>query len=624
MKPGTHSYEEMEKRVHETEIHLNYCQYFPATEDYLPLALAKKGLNDMTSSEIEGIRASERRAAQIWRLVEQCTQDENLQDLRDGRLDTWLKDAPPPNQSFFASALRARYPQEFGGMTGHNSKPQHRGGLKEAIKGDASAAAANVKPTPKEEGKRQGTSEIDGGVILNLDSGNKDVRTVTNLGNANEKMQSNVSDDQEELPATNQVGHDIYASDSGAASKSDNECNDSSIGEGQSEDDDAINSVQIAADETERNRKTSAIPASHKARILADLSSHDLNSQLRYFHTTKIREEIDRNTPVRCLVCTKEGHMAGSCEFLTCSTCGAVNQHLTQACPNNLKCAKCREQGHDEGHCPYKLKKMPQHEIVCELCQRNGHVEEECELIWRTSGRPWESELTHANIRLSCYECGRSGHLGNSCPSRKPHKAMGTSTWDGNMGQVSIKSTREIKIKGKATQQDPINVDDSDDDQANFFRPKISVPEPVRKGQIRIVTGRRKSPVYKSTRNDRQAYADHRHGPFTTVNESYRNDEARQPYQQYRDSGRGNWRAGDETDYVISHDDPRNNNHRPSDRRSRSPLYRDHVGYAGGSSWQPPRQAPRAEHQDRRPPADAQLYRPMPSAAQNAWTKRRV
>ena len=642
MKPGTRNYEKMKKRVHETEIHLNYCQNFPATEDYLPLALAKKGLNDMTSSNIEGIRASERRAAQIWRLVEQCAQAGNLQDLRDGRLDAWLKDAPPPNQSLFASALQARYPQEFGGVTGDNSKPQHRGGPEEASKGDAGAAAANVKPTPKEEGKRQGTSDVDGRVILILDSGNKDVQIVTNLGNipsdtanddvqlatnlgfANEKTQSNVSDDQEELPATYQVGHDLYASDSGAASNSDTECKDSSIDEGQTEDDDAINSMQIAADETGRNRKTSAIPASHKARILADLSSHDLNSQLRYFHTTKSCEEVDGNTPVRCLVCTKEGHMAGSCEFLTCSTCGAVNQHLTQACPNNSKCAKCREQGHDEGHCPYKLKKMPQPEIVCELCQRNGHVEEECELIWRTSGRPWESELTHVNIRLSCYECGRSGHLGNSCPSRKPRKAMGTSTWDGNMGQVSIKSTREIKIKGKATQQDPISIDDSDDDRANFFRPKISVPEPVRKGQIRIFTGRRESPVYESTRNDRQAYAEHRHGPFPTVNESYRNDEARQPHQQYRDNGRGNWRSGDGTDYVTSHNDPRNNNHRPSERRSRSPLYRDHGSYAGGSSWQPPRPVPRAEHQDRRPPADAQLYRPMPSAAQNAWTKRRV
>lgn len=642
MKPGTHSYEKMKKRIHETKIHLNYSQYFPATEDYLPLALAKKGVNEMNSSNIEGVRGSERRAAQIWKLVEQCTQDGNLQDLKDGRLAAWLKDAPPQNQSFFASALQVRRSPKPAGMTGHN-KPQYSGGRKDTGKSDLGTASASVKPTlmqQDESRERQDTSESGGGVILNLDYGNQDspskiqdedVQIVMNSGNRGEETSDvNGQDVKQKLPATNQVDHDLYASDSDAASDSDTESNDSKIdSEGKSEDDDALiqysNSEQIAVDEAERNTGIIAIPPSHKAPILASLSSHDLNTQLRYFHTTKAREEVDGNTPVRCLVCMKEGHMAGFCEFLTCSTCGAFNQHLTRACPNNAKCAKCREEGHDEGHCPYKLKGMPQHEIVCDLCQRNGHAEEDCELTWRTSGPPWESDLANANVRFSCYECGRSGHLGNDCRSRKPNKSMGTSTWDGNMGQVSIKSTREIKIKGKATQQDPINIDDSDDGQANFFRPKISVPEPVRRGQIRILTGRRESPVYETTRNDGQAYGDHRHDSFTPVNESYRNDEARQQYPQYRDEGRVNWRANDGPSYATGTDHLRyNNNYRSSDRRSRSPQYRDRGSYASGNSRPPLRPAPRAEHQDRRPPVDANIYQPMPSAAHNAWTKRRM
>lgn len=615
----------MKKRVHDAEIHLNYCQYFPVTEDYLPLALAKKGLNELNRSNLDGTAASERRAAQIWLLAEQCTQDGILRDLKDGRLDSCLKDAPPPNQPFFASAL------------------QHDGGPRGVSKGGAGPTSASMKPTPKEEDKsheRQATSESVGAVILNLDYGNqdmpsdiedKDVNPVINSGNREQELPSEVDhqDIKKELLATKQVDDDLDASDSDAASNSDSESSDSNVdSEGQSEDGDAMmqysNSEQIAANEAERNKKTTAVLPSHKARILADLNSHDLNAQLRYFHTTKAQEEVDGMTPVRCLVCAKEGHMAGLCEYLTCSTCGAFNQHATHACPNNPKCGKCREQGHDERSCPYKLKKMPVHEIVCDLCQRNGHIEEDCELIWRTSGRPWESDLAHANVRLSCYECGHSGHLGNDCPSRKPRKSMGTSTWDGNMGPVSIKSTREIKIKGKATQQEPINLDDSDDDRAKFFGPKISVPEPVRKGQIRVITARHDSPIYEPIRNDRHAYADHRHGSFTPVHESYRNDEARQPYQQYRDGGRDNWRADDGPDYATGHKDLRYNNYTPNERRSRSPPYQDHGGYTGSLSRPPPRPARRAKHQDRRPPADANVYRPMPSAAGNAWLRRRM
>lgn len=637
MTPSTRSYEEMKKIVHETEIDLNYCKYFPATEDYLPLAFAKQGLNEMNGSEINGNRASERRAAQIWKLVDQCTQDGILQDLKDGRLAAWLKDVPPPNQSFFASALQAKYPQGPAGIKDHNPEPPYGGRLKEASSGGAGSASPDVKPTPKKEEEsdgHQGTPESDRGVLLNLDYGHhdtdskngvRDIQPITNSGIKDEEWSPNCDerDIKEEMPAINPVGNIIYASDTGTSSNSDSESNGSSMDcEGQSEDGDAMmqysNSDQITADEGVRNQRTIAVQASH-ARVLADLTPYDLNNQLRYFHTTKARNEVDGKTPVRCLVCAEEGHMAGVCELLTCSTCGAFNRHTTQACPKNAKCGKCREQGHDEGQCPYKLKKMSGHEIVCDLCQRSGHTEEDCELIWRTSGRPWESDLAHMNVWLSCYECGHSGHLGNDCASRKPNKPMGTSTWVGHIGPMSIKSTQGIRIKGKATWQDPINLDESDDERANFYRPKISLPEPVRRGQIRIVTGKRETPVYQPSRNGRPAYIDDRHGSFTSIENPCRNDEARQPYQENRDR-----RAVDGSDYATGHDDLRNNNYRSNERASRSPRHADHGSYAGGASWPMPRPAPRAEHQDRRPRADANVYRPMPSAAQNAWARRRL
>lgn len=548
------AYKSAEDELHDAEVDYNYCLYYPLDEEFCPPpgSAARNPIPKGTSTG-DSVR--------MWDMIERCMKEGTLPDLREkGRLAAWLKGAPPSIQS----AVQAKNPEN-----GKYHGPQD-------------------------------TSESDAGVILNLE-----YETQGDLPSYMDNQ--NI----EEPPVMSHGDEDPSAIDSGAASNSDTESNESDV-DSESEDGDAMmqysNSEQQLAPDA---------PPVHRASILADLSSYELNAQLRYFHTTKAREEVDRKIPVRCLVCAKEGHMADWCESLTCSTCGAFNLHMTQACPENAKCGKCREQGHDEGNCPYKLKRMSAHEIVCDLCQRNGHIEEDCELIWRTSGRPWESNLAHANIRLSCYECGHSGHLGNDCPSRKPNKSMGTSTWNCNMGLVSIKSTRDFKIKGKATQQDPIDLDDSGDDRAKFFRPKISAPEPVRKGQIRIVTGRHESPIYEPTSNDRHVYADHRRGSFTPVSGSYRNDEARHPYQPYRDSKSDTRRAGDKP-YSTGHTDFRYNNHGPVERRSRSPLYRDHGGHAGGSSWVPPRPA------DRRPSADANIYRPMPSAAQNAWTRRRM
>lgn len=379
---------------------------------------------------------------------------------------------------------------------------------------------------------------------------------------------------------------------------------------------------QLAVGETTHSQQPIPFPSTQNARILAELSPEDLNAQLRYFHITKDRGGVDQNTPVRCLVCSKQGHMAGACELLTCAGCGAHNQHTTQSCPNSARCKKCREQGHDQSHCPYKLKKLAYHEIICDLCNRNGHTEENCELNWRTSGRPWESDLTRGNVRLSCYECGGSGHLGNDCPTRRPGKSMGTSSWSNSLGHLSIKSQAEICIKGRGNRQQPINLDDSDDERANFYRPRISVPQPVRRGRIKIVTGRRTPPRYASG-NDGQVFATHRPGSFTPINEPYRGENVPQPqYPEYRDDSYGNWRARVTTDPTSGNGSLHDKDYRPSSRRSASPPYQDRNNYGHSDRLQP--SLPQASFADRHVPTRADNYRPMPSAAQNAWSRHRM
>ena len=338
------------------------------------------------------------------------------------------------------------------------------------------------------------------------------------------------------------------------------------------------------------------------ARILADLNPQQLNAQLRYFYVTKTLQEVDRNAPVRCLVCAQYGHMAEACQSLTCTACGAYNQHITQKCPKSAKCSKCREPGHDRLDCPYKLKNIAQAEIVCDLCQRNGHTEEDCELLWRTSGRPWDSNLSHGNLRLSCYECGRSGHLGNGCPSRRPGKLLGTSSWGVGKGQVLNKSGDGISIKGRA-HHDPIDVDESEDELAKFRRPKV--PKLGPKGKIQINTALINPMLSQPPASQ-----------WNPVNEPYRDiraTETRRP--QYENDAPGNWHSTRRSGY----DTPRESNYRASYQRSLSPEPRDRL-----RDHRIDRYRPAEPREERRPVRGAPLYRPMPSAARNQWKRHRL
>lgn len=336
---------------------------------------------------------------------------------------------------------------------------------------------------------------------------------------------------------------------------------------------------------------------------LADLAPDDLEVQLKYFYITKVLHEVDMSSAVRCLVCMQEGHMAESCGTLLCTHCGVYRDHFSNQCPSTQKCHRCRERGHKQKDCPYKSVRLAARLLECDLCQRKGHTEAKCELLWRTSAKAWESDTAPPSIRRSCYECGASRHLGNDCPTRKPGKPMGSSTWSlGKNTSGSDDSKDGTAIKGRAQQNSVVVPNDSEDDQANFYRPRI--PQPARNGQIRIA----------STNSSR--YQDDSCAP------------TRGPQQDYRTDGRRHDSHRDSRDYGS-------NAYRPNQRRrSLSPQPRYQVQVAPRGGYDGPHDKP--QPLPRGPPAGRagtggkghhgkkNTYKPMPSSARSAWSKHRT
>ncbi len=612
--------EPTKEEIQEIHLDLDYCNYFPSNEEYLPLYRVKKGLEEPYNFS-GGKGDLNRRAAQIWKLAQQCRADGTLQSLRDGRLEQCIINVPAATQSHWASELQVG--QDASHMKSSSEDvaaedvtttegPQREVEFPEAaglqlikavsqlpdIKGNGEITLSQtnvVELSPEPDGpSRVSRHSLSSDEDLVLNTYENERLHVVEPGHFKEVKQIDQKLDKVD---TNRAGMSDRVASDGSDSDTDTDSSpEDSYGLTDHEGSDH------PPNDTVRETDLKAISDIKAARTLADLNGHDLDVQLRYFHITKIITEIDRQTPVRCLVCSSEGHMAGVCDQLICSVCDAFNHHTTQNCPSIARCSKCRELGHDKEHCLYKLKNMVQNEIVCDLCQRHGHIEEVCELQWRTSGRPWEFNPELCSVRLSCYECGRPGHLGNDCPTRRPGKQLGSSSWGSGDNQISIKSKGEISIKGTA-RHDPIDVDKGYEEMSGaFIRPKV--PEPVRKGKIQIKTGPR--PPF----DDRGPYSG-----WNPVNATYIKGGANESsYSRYRDNGREDWQAAS--------DRPGYRSYGHSSGRSRSPEYGGHDSQNYSDRYKPP--APRQTHQASRPQPGADVYRPMPSSALNAWSRHRV
>lgn len=612
--------EPRKNEIQELHLDLDYCNYFPSNEEYLPLYRVKKGLEEPYNFS-GGKGDLNRRAAQIWKLAQQCRADGTLQSLRDGRLEQCIINVPAATQSHRASELQLGQDASLMKSTSEDvaaedvtttNGPQREVELREAA-GLQLAKAVSQLPDIKGNGEItlsqtnvvELSPELEEPSRVSRHSLSSDEDLVSNI-HENERLHALEPEHYREVKQKDQELDEIDTNPAGMNERVVSDGSDSDTdSDSSSEDSYGLTDhedSEHAADDMVGEPDLKTMPDIKAALTLADLNGHDLNVQLRYFHITKTMREVDRQTSVRCLVCSSEGHMAGVCDQLTCSVCGAFNHHTTQRCPSTARCSKCRELGHDEEHCLYKLKNMVQNEIVCDLCQRHGHIEEICELQWRTSGRPWEFNPELCSVRLSCYECGRPGHLGNDCPTRRPGKQLGSSSWGSGDTQISIKSKGEINIKGTA-RHDPIDVDDGYMEMVGaFIRPKV--PEPVRKGKIHIKTGPR------PTSNDLGPYSG-----WNPVNATYVKGSANgSSYSRYRDSGREDWQAASNR--------PGYSSYRHSNRRSRSPEYRNHDSYDYADKHQPP--ASRPTHQGSRSLPGADVYRPMPSSALNAWSRHRL
>ncbi|KAL1621002.1 hypothetical protein SLS56_009418 [Neofusicoccum ribis] len=294
------------------------------------------------------------------------------------------------------------------------------------------------------------------------------------------------------------------------------------------------------------------VPNGQPRTTLAHLSEHERMLQTRYWGLGK------DDDPVRCMKCDEFGHMEEICPLRVCHHCQAVDEHFYYNCPIVAKCTKCRERGHKKESCPSKLARTAGDGFFCDICSEPGHVEEECQWIWRTYNPNKMANIKKvARLAVSCYQCGANTHFGNDCPMR-PRKGdqIINDTWSAKEANKYLidpeafwaelkqqtSNGQGLSIKGRAQNQH-IHFSSSEDDGDidNFYRNKRSSNNTApSRGNIRINAG-----------------AGTRGGRFSQQNTSRRRGSI--DNQSYGGSNYGDYRQG-------------NNNFEPINRGWQPPL----------------------------------------------------
>lgn len=571
-----------QEEVHKAEVDYNYCLYYPTDKEWRPPPSSDK--RDLHKAK-ELTKPKQWRAA-LWRLIEKSMKDGTLEQVKDGTLVA--AEIPP---GIFNSV--------------ESTSPELNKQLDDKDK----------ESNPEEASRSVGSS---------LHSPSRSLEQM--MIHVSDRIVEGVVDDSESL-RDHENPKTVPREDADQGSSlEEGELGDDAP---KSEIDDAMMIYSNSAAVTKRASGPQQLdgPADleQKRPTLKDLSPESLDRQLRYFHVGKLPEDVDLGLLAKCLACGGDGHDSESCNVLVCSSCKTYNKHLTVYCPTRSRCSKCRESGHNESSCPYKLKQISLDEVTCELCHVVGHVEEDCELMWRTSGRQWVPErYPNIRIQLSCYECGNQGHLGNDCPSRRPGKGFGSSSWsmfqifdmplrsEQHRSQVPSRLKRgpgskkdaDLKIKGRAQNLPSVHPPETLPDRNNFLHPK-KLPESVHKGKIQINASTSQT-LLEGPRPIPSGPIPRPIGDYGTTQHDHRlaNDQA-----YIQDAGFARYNHGNPV-YDGDYDRPR--------RRSRSPfqnarkrIHREDRHRPGPS---PPLRGHRKEH----------LYRPMPSAAQNAYSRHRV
>lgn len=150
---------------------------------------------------------------------------------------------------------------------------------------------------------------------------------------------------------------------------------------------------------------------------MCDISYQEVCQQELYFD---LNVEEYPDDLVYCFCCGGRGHMASTCSKSTCEHCGAKEQHASYACPTYRKCRFCRQRGHDATECSNPVNKS--NRDPCDICQKSGHVEQECPRLWSTSLEPDPDDkvrkIHDSKMTRACYKCGDNYHWGDDCPER--------------------------------------------------------------------------------------------------------------------------------------------------------------------------------------------------------------